>query len=112
MAIPARGCVPLSIQPYEVPMKSNIQAALAAAIVSLAFATPAAAGEAPATTLTQKAVDCAHDKDAKARKPECDVRSAAHEPQTHKMTRCNQEAGKKQLHGEERRAFMSACLKG
>lgn len=39
-----------------------------------------------------------------------------HEPaegtQQHKMKTCNVEAGKKQLKGEERRAFMSACLKG
>jgi hypothetical protein len=38
-----------------------------------------------------------------------------HEPaegtQQHKMKTCNVEAGKKQLKGDERRAFMSACLK-
>jgi hypothetical protein len=28
------------------------------------------------------------------------------------MKRCNAEAGKKALKGDERRAFMSACLKG
>lgn len=39
-----------------------------------------------------------------------------HEPaegtQQHKMKTCNVEAGKKGLKGDERRAFMSACLKG
>jgi len=38
-----------------------------------------------------------------------------HEPaegtQQHKMKTCNIEAGKKALKGDERRAFMSACLK-
>jgi psiF repeat. len=29
-----------------------------------------------------------------------------------KMKLCNDEAGKKNLHGDERRAFMSSCLKG
>ena len=29
-----------------------------------------------------------------------------------RMRTCNEEAGKKELHGDERKAFMSACLKG
>lgn len=96
-------------------MRLSIQAALAAAIAALAFATPAPASEAPAPTAEpHKAADCAHDKDAKGNaRHDCDTRTAAgHEPQTHKMVRCNEEAGRKQLHGDERRAFMSACLKG
>ncbi len=32
--------------------------------------------------------------------------------QQNKMKTCNVEAGKKALKGDERRAFMSACLKG
>ena len=32
--------------------------------------------------------------------------------QQNKMKYCNVEAGRKDLHGDERRAFMSACLKG
>ena len=35
-----------------------------------------------------------------------------HESQQNRMKACNQEAGKKELHGDERRAFMSTCLKG
>lgn len=39
-----------------------------------------------------------------------------HEPGAHtqqeKMKYCNVEAGRKDLHGDERRAFMSSCLKG
>jgi hypothetical protein len=32
--------------------------------------------------------------------------------QQNKMKYCNVEAGRKELHGDERRAFMSSCLKG
>ena len=95
-------------------MRLSIQAALAAALAALALATPAIGSDAPAPAASpQKPADCSRDKDAKGQhRAECDTRDAAHEPQTHKMIRCNAEAGKKQLHGDERRAFMSACLKG
>lgn len=32
--------------------------------------------------------------------------------QQNRMRTCNEEAGRKSLHGDERRAFMSSCLKG
>jgi hypothetical protein len=32
--------------------------------------------------------------------------------QQSRMRTCNEEAGRKALHGDERRAFMSTCLKG
>lgn len=35
-----------------------------------------------------------------------------HHTQQEKMKTCNVEAGRRQLHGDERRAFMSSCLKG
>lgn len=91
-------------------MRLLIHAALATAIVAIAFATPANATDAPAP---QKTADATRDKDAAKpdAKHDADARPA-HEPQTHKMVRCNEEAGKKQLRGDERRAFMSACLKG
>jgi hypothetical protein len=38
--------------------------------------------------------------------------SAPHGTQQQKMKTCNEEAHQKNLHGDERRAFMSACLKG
>ena len=37
---------------------------------------------------------------------------AAPATQQEKMTMCNKEAGAKALKGDERKAFMSACLKG
>lgn len=94
-------------------MRLSMHLALAA-LAALAFAAPANANDAPAPapTVTHK-VDCTNDKDAKGEpRHGCETRTAEREPQTHKMVRCNEEAGKKQLHGEERRAFMSACLKG
>ncbi len=44
---------------------------------------------------------------AEPRKP-----ATATAPQQHRMQSCNEEARAKNLHGDERRAFMSACLKG
>jgi hypothetical protein len=38
--------------------------------------------------------------------------SPAQDRQQNKMKACNAEAGKKELKGDERRAFMSSCLKG
>ena len=42
------------------------------------------------------------------------TREARHEPneQQNRMKTCNEEAGRKHLHGDERRQFMSTCLKG
>jgi hypothetical protein len=94
-------------------MKTSIQAALATAIAALAFSIPASASEAPVPAAAPQKTDCSRDRNAKGEQnADCDVHTSAREPQTHKMVRCNQEAGKKQLHGDERRAFMSACLKG
>ena len=47
------------------------------------------------------------DDDKEKRQP-----TAAQTAQQAKMKTCNAEAGKKGLKGDERRAFMSACLKG
>lgn len=48
-----------------------------------------------------------------SQKPEPRKTSAeASTPQQHRMQSCNDEAARKNLHGDERRAFMSACLKG
>jgi psiF repeat-containing protein len=39
-------------------------------------------------------------------------KTAGEPTQQSKMKSCNEEAGRKELHGDERRAFMSSCLKG
>ena len=94
-------------------MRLITAAALGAAFTSLVLAAPATANDAASPTPAPKRIDCTHEKDAKGvHREDCDARAATHEPQTHKMVRCNEEAGKKQLHGDERRAFMSTCLKG
>jgi len=73
----------------EEPMKTHslFATACAAALSLCIFSVPAA------------------DADGKASVP------AAESSQQSKMKRCNQEAGKKELKGDERKAFMSACLK-
>ena len=57
-----------------------------------------------------------HAHDDKAKHEPVAVKEAhnapAHHDQQGRMKACNDEAGKKNLHGDERRAFMSACLKG
>ena len=54
-----------------------------------------------------------HEAEAEELKKEASAQRAAAEPslQHTKMKSCNEEAGKKELHGDERRAFMSSCLK-
>ena len=39
-------------------------------------------------------------------------KTSAESSQQNRMKTCNEEAGKKNLHGDERRSFMSTCLKG
>ena len=57
--------------------------------------------------------ECLKDHGWQGTKAEAHKTSAeAVAPQQHRMQSCNEEAGRKNLHGEERRAFMSACLKG
>lgn len=55
-------------------------------------------------------------EDAQPRKPAAEKGAQKDGPaegsQQHKMKVCNVEAGKKNLKGDERRAFMSSCLKG
>jgi len=55
-----------------------------------------------------------HDAEAEELRKEATAQRASAEPslQHTKMKTCNEEAGRKSLHGDERRAFMSACLKG
>ena len=47
-----------------------------------------------------------------AAKPAKEEARPADGNQRNRMKTCNAEAAKKQLKGDERRAFMSACLKG
>lgn len=51
---------------------------------------------------------------ALANKPEAapSAKEGASERQQDKMKRCNADAARKELKGDDRRAFMSTCLKG
>ena len=93
-------------------------------------AAPALASDKPQTSQQEKFTHCAHESkglkgeernkfmseclkghDAKAHETKEAHNDEQHEGQHGKMKGCNEEAGKKSLHGDERRAFMSACLK-
>ncbi len=117
-------------------MKSTITCFIACAAVSLAFAPRALAmEEAKAASHQSRFAACAHESkglrgddhqnfmseclkghEAEAqqlKKEAAAERTLAGQPlQQGKMKVCNDEAGRKNLHGDERRAFMSACLKG
>ena len=84
-------------------MKSATTALLA--LAALAFAAPLHAAERPAT-FAEAASDTkpAKDDDHDTARPRT--------RQQEKMKTCNAEAKVKDLHGDERRAFMSTCLKG
>ena len=53
-----------------------------------------------------------HDPDAPAHKESSHRAADETGSQQNRMRTCNEEAGRKALHGDERRAFMSTCLKG
>lgn len=74
---------------------------LAALLGAALAATPVRANDADKGTATRQATA---EKDGERHEP-------AEGTQQHKMKTCNVEAGKKGLKGDERRAFMSSCLK-
>jgi len=116
-------------------MKPKLHAVIAAALFLAAL--PAAANEAKPHAQQDKFAQCAHDSkglkgeernkfmseclkahDAPAGKAKASEKTPikeAHadsaETQQHRMKSCNDDAREKELHGDERRAFMSACLK-
>ena len=77
-----------------------VAAAIAAA---LAFA-PVAALAADSKSTAKPATTQEYEKDADRHEP-------AEGTQQHKMKVCNVQAHEKDLHGDERRAFMSSCLR-
>jgi hypothetical protein len=118
-------------------MKTKLTCFIACAVVSTALAPRALAADAEAKAPSQQSrfATCAHeskglrgddhqnfmseclkghDADADALRKEATAHKASAEPsqQQNKMKGCNEEAGRKNLHGDERRAFMSSCLKG
>ena len=55
--------------------------------------------------------DCLKTHKSEAGAKEHHQKTAGEPSQQSKMKTCNEEAGRKELHGDERRAFMSSCLK-
>ena len=112
-------------------MNTRITTAVAAALLAAAPAFAAAADAKPQTQ-QEKFAHCSHESKGlkgdernrfmseclKGHGPEKErtahAREARHEPneQQNRMKSCNEEAGRKHLQGDERRQFMSACLKG
>jgi psiF repeat len=126
-----------SIESWEAPLKTRVICFTACIAASAFLAPPArAAAEAEAKPSQQSRFStCAHESkglkgddhqnfmsaclkgnetEAEELKKESDAHRASAEPgiQHTKMKTCNDEAGKKNLHGDERRTFMSECLKG
>ena len=80
-----------------------------------AFAATAAGGDAKTVSYEDRLAACTNE--AKALKGEQQQRFVGeclrqHGSQQDKMRFCNAEAKRRELHGDERRAFMSSCLKG
>lgn len=73
-------------------MKIDLRYAVACAVVSALSATAAGAQDGAKATVAAE-------------------RTPAQESQQNRMKRCNAEAKEKELKGDERRAFMSSCLK-
>jgi hypothetical protein len=114
-------------------MKTVLRSAVACAAMSVVLASPALAIEPlikPSPGPTQAAACAQEARGLKGEeqdkfmnrclkgqvaltKPvkEAQYDGAAHKQQN-RMKSCNEQAGKRDLHGDERRAFMSACLKG
>ncbi len=114
-------------------MKTLSACLTACAILAVAAAAPAAAAaEGSAKTSQQERfAACAHESKglkgeerrkfmseclkghaADAQPREARTSARAEGGQHERMRSCNVAAGERQLHGDERRAFMSSCLKG
>ncbi|HUR56204.1 MAG TPA: PsiF family protein [Opitutaceae bacterium] len=85
-------------------MKTKVLCIIAGAALALTLPTAAAAEEAP-----QKAV--AEAEPAKTLAAKDTPAAAPATSQQNRMKHCNEEAKKKELKGDERRSFMSTCLK-
>jgi psiF repeat len=115
------------------PVKTKFIATLACAAAVFVSPALAAEGDPDSPTYHDRFITCAHESkglkgeehqsfmseclkrhatDVRAHATEASHKASADSPQHNRMKTCNEEAGKKNLHGDERRAFMSTCLKG
>jgi hypothetical protein len=89
-------------------MKTRILCIIAGAVLALSMSTTAAAGAGEGAA--KPAAETEPAKTASA--PKETTNGHAPGTQQNKMKQCNESAKKKELKGDERRAFMSTCLKG
>ena len=82
-------------------LKSTI---MMSAVALAALALPAAAAAADADSKVSGKASATHEKEGERHEP-------AEGTQQHKMKVCNIQAHERDLHGDERRAFMSSCLR-
>jgi hypothetical protein len=96
--------------PNEGYVKTKLLCVIAAAAFSSLAAGPAQAEESRKPEAQHE--DKTRTAEAEAARKAPAEKAPVHQSQQEKMKTCNVEAGKKNLHGDERRAFMSSCLKG
>jgi hypothetical protein len=92
-------------------MKTKVLCIIAGAVLAMSVSSTAAAAGADEGAIKPSAESDKPKAVATAKEP---GNGNGHVPgaQQNKMKHCNEEAKKKELKGDERRAFMSACLKG
>jgi hypothetical protein len=104
--VAARGAVRFDCAPIHLPgdatMKLKSVILMATLSIAAAFALPGAAADADSKASSKSNV--AHEKEGERHEP-------AEGTQQHKMKVCNIQAHERDLHGDERRAFMSSCLR-
>ncbi len=93
-------------------MKTKLLCVIACAAFSSLAAAPVRADDARKSEAQQEEKTRTAEADTPRKAPVEKAPPARHQSQQEKMKTCNAEAGKKDLHGDERRAFMSSCLKG
>ena len=92
-------------------MKTKVLCIIAGAVLAMSVSSTAAAADDGAT---KPSAESDKPKAVAAAKEPGNGNGNGHVPgaQQLKMKHCNEEAKKKELKGDERRAFMSSCLKG
>jgi hypothetical protein len=91
-------------------MKTRVFCIIAGAVLAMSMSTTVAAGADEGAT--KPAAETEPPKTVAAAKEPGSGNGHVPGTQQNKMKRCNEEAKKKELKGDERRAFMSTCLKG
>jgi hypothetical protein len=89
-------------------MKTRVLCIIAGAVLAMSMSTTAGADDGA----NKPAAETEPPKTVAAAKEPGSENGHVMGPQQKKMKHCNEEAKKKELKGDERRSFMSTCLKG